>query len=69
METAGKYYLTWRWMSGGVFFIAGTYKIFLPLMSKGTAMLEGLKLAWAHGFHLVEVESDNALLVDILQNG
>lgn len=37
METAGKYYLTWRWMLGGVFFIAGTYKIFLPLMSKGNS--------------------------------
>ncbi|MFQ6631245.1 hypothetical protein Gotur_008821 [Gossypium turneri] len=32
------------------------------------AMIEGLKLAWAHGFQQV-VESDNALLVDILQNG
>ncbi|MBA0796481.1 hypothetical protein Gohar_007247 [Gossypium harknessii] len=30
------------------------------------AMLEGLKIAWARGFHQVEVESDNALLVDIL---
>ncbi|KAH1091656.1 hypothetical protein J1N35_018913 [Gossypium stocksii] len=32
-------------------------------------MIEGLKLAWARGFQQVEVESDNALLVDILQNG
>ncbi|MBA0857067.1 hypothetical protein Goshw_007018 [Gossypium schwendimanii] len=32
------------------------------------AMIEGLKLAWAHGFQQV-VESDNAILVDILQNG
>ncbi|MBA0680355.1 hypothetical protein Goari_012060, partial [Gossypium aridum] len=30
------------------------------------AMLEGLKIAWACGFHQVEVESDNALLIDIL---
>ncbi|MBA0852724.1 hypothetical protein Goshw_009019, partial [Gossypium schwendimanii] len=30
------------------------------------AMLEGLKIAWAYGFHQVEAESDNALLVDIL---
>ncbi|KAB2049915.1 hypothetical protein ES319_A13G209400v1 [Gossypium barbadense] len=32
-------------------------------------MLEGLKIAWARGFHQVEMESDNALLVDILRNG
>ncbi|MBA0816957.1 hypothetical protein Gohar_001563, partial [Gossypium harknessii] len=32
-------------------------------------MLEGLKIAWARDFHQVEVESDNALLVDILRNG
>ncbi|MBA0554378.1 hypothetical protein Golob_013485 [Gossypium lobatum] len=30
------------------------------------AILEGLKIAWACVFHQVEVESDNALLVDIL---
>ncbi|MBA0770754.1 hypothetical protein Gotri_019352 [Gossypium trilobum] len=33
------------------------------------AMLEGLKIAWVRGFRQVEVESDNALLVDILRNG
>ncbi|KAH1033295.1 hypothetical protein J1N35_045469 [Gossypium stocksii] len=35
---------------------------------KARAMLEGLKIAWACGFHQVEVESDNALLVDIPRN-
>ncbi|MBA0654229.1 hypothetical protein Goklo_021286, partial [Gossypium klotzschianum] len=33
------------------------------------AMLEGLKIAWVRSFRQVEVESDNALLVDILRNG
>ncbi|MBA0803696.1 hypothetical protein Gohar_013882, partial [Gossypium harknessii] len=33
------------------------------------AMLKGLKIAWVRGFRQVEVESDNALLVDILRNG
>ncbi|MBA0687275.1 hypothetical protein Goari_014824, partial [Gossypium aridum] len=33
------------------------------------AMLEGLKIAWVCVFRQVEVESDNALLVDILRNG
>ncbi|MBA0590994.1 hypothetical protein Gorai_019682 [Gossypium raimondii] len=33
------------------------------------AMLESLKIAWVRGFRQVEVESDNALLVDILRNG
>ncbi|KAH1064364.1 hypothetical protein J1N35_029351 [Gossypium stocksii] len=32
-------------------------------------MLEGLKLAWAQGFRQVELESDNALLIDVIQNG
>ncbi|MBA0721414.1 hypothetical protein Golax_008959, partial [Gossypium laxum] len=32
-------------------------------------MLEGLKLAWAQGFRQVELESDNAWLIDIIQNG
>ncbi|MBA0551353.1 hypothetical protein Golob_022241 [Gossypium lobatum] len=30
------------------------------------AMLEGLKLAWERGFRQVEVETDNALLLEIL---
>ncbi|MFQ6640405.1 hypothetical protein Gotur_016121 [Gossypium turneri] len=32
-------------------------------------MLEGLKLAWAQGFRQVELESDNAWLIDVIQNG
>ncbi|MBA0607968.1 hypothetical protein Godav_020224 [Gossypium davidsonii] len=33
------------------------------------AMLEGLKLAWERGFRKVEVETDNALLLEILRSG
>ncbi|KAH1108523.1 hypothetical protein J1N35_012291 [Gossypium stocksii] len=33
------------------------------------AILEGLKLAWMRGFRQVEVESDNALLIDSIRNG
>ncbi|KAK5825589.1 hypothetical protein PVK06_020445 [Gossypium arboreum] len=33
------------------------------------AMLEGLFLAWDKGFRKVEVESDNALLVELLLSG
>ncbi|MBA0849030.1 hypothetical protein Goshw_010201 [Gossypium schwendimanii] len=32
------------------------------------AMLEGLKLAWERGFRQVEVETDNALLLEILHS-
>lgn len=32
-------------------------------------MLEGLLLVWDKGFKRVEVESDNALLVELLQSG
>ncbi|MBA0824109.1 hypothetical protein Goarm_020792 [Gossypium armourianum] len=31
-------------------------------------MLEGLKLAWERGFRQVEVETDNALLMEILRS-
>ncbi|MBA0871973.1 hypothetical protein Goshw_003720, partial [Gossypium schwendimanii] len=31
-------------------------------------ILEGLKLAWMRGFRQVEVESDNALLIDTIRN-
>ncbi|MBA0743005.1 hypothetical protein Gogos_005729 [Gossypium gossypioides] len=33
------------------------------------AILEGLKLAWAKGFKCVELESDNAMLIEIIHNG
>ncbi|KAG8501357.1 hypothetical protein CXB51_003529 [Gossypium anomalum] len=33
------------------------------------AILEGLKLTWMRDFKQVEVESDNALLIDIIRNG
>ncbi|MBA0696557.1 hypothetical protein Goari_003100, partial [Gossypium aridum] len=33
------------------------------------AMLEGLKLTWSWGFQKLEIESDNALLIDTLCNG
>lgn len=32
-------------------------------------MLEGLLLAWDKGFRKIEVESDNALLVELFQSG
>ncbi|KAK5810994.1 hypothetical protein PVK06_026311 [Gossypium arboreum] len=32
------------------------------------AILEGLKLAWMRGFRQVEVESDNALLINTIRN-
>ncbi|MBA0742224.1 hypothetical protein Gogos_015302, partial [Gossypium gossypioides] len=32
------------------------------------AILEGLKLSWKRGFRQVEVESDNALLIDTIRN-
>ncbi|KAH1123143.1 hypothetical protein J1N35_006303 [Gossypium stocksii] len=32
------------------------------------AMLEGLKLAWEWGFRQVELETDNALLLEILRS-
>ncbi|MBA0572159.1 hypothetical protein Golob_002518 [Gossypium lobatum] len=31
-------------------------------------ILEGLKLAWMRGFRQVEMESDNALLIDTIRN-
>ncbi|MBA0741841.1 hypothetical protein Gogos_014962 [Gossypium gossypioides] len=33
------------------------------------ALLEGLKFAWAKGYRRVEIESDNSILVTIIQNG
>ncbi|KAK5774435.1 hypothetical protein PVK06_042290 [Gossypium arboreum] len=33
------------------------------------AILEGLKLAWAKEFKCVEMESDNAMLIEIIRNG
>lgn len=33
------------------------------------AILEGLKLVWQNGFKQVEVNGDNALLMDIIRNG
>ncbi|MBA0839154.1 hypothetical protein Goarm_004915, partial [Gossypium armourianum] len=32
-------------------------------------VLEGLKLAWDQGFRKVELESDDALLIEAIQNG
>ncbi|MBA0760690.1 hypothetical protein Gotri_023418 [Gossypium trilobum] len=32
------------------------------------ALLEGLKHAWAQGYHQVEIESDDSLLVAVIQN-
>ncbi|MBA0590275.1 hypothetical protein Gorai_018988, partial [Gossypium raimondii] len=33
------------------------------------ALLEGLEFAWGKGYHRVEIESDNSILVTIIQNG
>ncbi|MBA0686389.1 hypothetical protein Goari_013995, partial [Gossypium aridum] len=33
------------------------------------AILEGLKLAWNRGFKQVELESDNAMLIETIWNG
>ncbi|MBA0641742.1 hypothetical protein Goklo_026255 [Gossypium klotzschianum] len=31
-------------------------------------LLEGLKYAWAQGYHQLEIESDNSLLIVVIQN-
>ncbi|MBA0744306.1 hypothetical protein Gogos_006938, partial [Gossypium gossypioides] len=31
-------------------------------------LLEGLKLAWTKGYHQVEIESDNAILISIVRD-
>ncbi|MBA0732838.1 hypothetical protein Gogos_016901, partial [Gossypium gossypioides] len=38
-------------------------------MVEAQAMLDGLNLAWDQGFRQVELESDNALLIEAIQNG
>ncbi|MFQ6620209.1 hypothetical protein Gotur_001056 [Gossypium turneri] len=38
-------------------------------MVEAQVMLEGLNLAWDQGFRQVELESDNALLIEAIQNG
>ncbi|MBA0785030.1 hypothetical protein Gotri_000183, partial [Gossypium trilobum] len=36
---------------------------------KARAVVEGLKLVWSRGFKQVEVDCDNAMLIDTIQNG
>lgn len=39
------------------------------LQVEARAVLEGMKLAWDRGFKKIEVEYDNALLIELIQNG
>ncbi|KAH1075040.1 hypothetical protein J1N35_027368 [Gossypium stocksii] len=32
-------------------------------------LLGGLKSAWTKGYHQVEIESDNVILISVVQNG
>ncbi|KAK5776762.1 hypothetical protein PVK06_044725 [Gossypium arboreum] len=52
------------WMEG--------FKIMIGLSDifqvEARALFEGLKFAWAQGFCLVEIESDNALLIAVIQD-
>ncbi|KAA3462750.1 reverse transcriptase [Gossypium australe] len=53
------------WM-GGFEMMIGLSDIF---QVEARALFEGLKFAWAQGFCQVEIESDNALLIAVIQNG
>ncbi|MBA0742223.1 hypothetical protein Gogos_015302, partial [Gossypium gossypioides] len=53
-----------RWLVGFEMVISMT-NIF---QIEARAILEGLKLSWKRGFRQVEVESDNALLIDTIRN-
>lgn len=37
--------------------------------TKAKALYEGLHVAWQKGFRQVEIESDNALLIKVTNNG
>ncbi|KAH1122084.1 hypothetical protein J1N35_005244 [Gossypium stocksii] len=39
------------------------------LMVEAKTVLEGLKLAWDRGFKQVELECDNAMLIEFIWNG
>lgn len=53
-------------MDGGFHMVLGLSDIFLV---EPRALLEGLKLAWAKGYRQVEIKSDNAILISVVQNG
>ncbi|KAG8492187.1 hypothetical protein CXB51_009610 [Gossypium anomalum] len=40
-----------------------------PKMIEARAMLQGLKFVWVKGYCRVEIESDNSVLVTIIQTG
>ncbi|MBA0691356.1 hypothetical protein Goari_008986 [Gossypium aridum] len=57
--------LTGSWM--GVFdMVVGLLDIF---KIEARALLEGLKFVWAKGYRKVEIESDDSLLITVIQNG
>lgn len=53
------------WM-GGFQMVTRLFDIF---QVEARALLKDLKLALSKGYHQVEIESDNATLISIIQNG
>ncbi|MBA0574142.1 hypothetical protein Golob_001374, partial [Gossypium lobatum] len=51
---------------GGFEMVVGLANVF---QIEARALLEGLKFSWAKGYHTVEIESDNSILVAVIQNG
>ncbi|MBA0702147.1 hypothetical protein Goari_020347 [Gossypium aridum] len=49
--------------------VDGSVSTFKSRAAIARALLEGLKFAWAKGYRRVEIESDNSVLVAIIQNG
>ncbi|KAK5834979.1 hypothetical protein PVK06_010661 [Gossypium arboreum] len=64
---AGNDRLLWRWAARNALSMAKTYrgkdKVF---RIEARSMLEGLQLVWGKGYRQVELESDNALLVELI---
>ncbi|MBA0565599.1 hypothetical protein Golob_010465, partial [Gossypium lobatum] len=57
--------LNGSWM-GDFDMVVGLLDIF---RIEARALLEGLKFVWAKGYRKVEIESDNSLLITVIQNG
>ncbi|MBA0752370.1 hypothetical protein Gogos_001211, partial [Gossypium gossypioides] len=49
---------------GGFKMVVGLANVF---QIEARALLQGLKFSWAKGYHTVEIESDNSILVAILR--
>ncbi|MBA0850059.1 hypothetical protein Goshw_024642 [Gossypium schwendimanii] len=47
----------------------GWVKVNVDGMVEARAILEGLKLVWDRGFRQVELECDNAMLIEFIRNG